>query len=66
MFFGKEMLKGGDVWASALTDLNVREKMTLFPLAAIALVMGLAPSLVLTHINDSVLAFVDFTRHFIR
>jgi NADH-quinone oxidoreductase subunit M len=29
MFFGKESLKGGAVWKTALTDLNLREKLTL-------------------------------------
>ena len=60
MFFGKVNLKGGVVWQTALTDLNLREKITLFPLALIVLALGLMPSLVFGKINDSVLALVHF------
>jgi NADH-quinone oxidoreductase subunit M len=60
MFFGKESLKGGAVWKTALTDLNLREKLTLAPLAIIALALGIMPSLVFDKINDSVLAFIQF------
>ena len=60
MFFGKVNLKGGLVWQTALTDLNLREKITLLPLAVITLAIGLWPSLVFSKINDSVLAFVQF------
>src|ERR1700761_4600215 len=35
MFFGTVNLKGGAVWQTALTDLNLREKLTLLPLAII-------------------------------
>ncbi|MGZ3872238.1 MAG: complex I subunit 4 family protein [Mucilaginibacter sp.] len=60
MFFGPVNLKGGSVWRTALTDLNVREKITLVPLALIVLVLGLMPSLVFDKINDSVVAFIQF------
>ncbi|HEY4323950.1 MAG TPA: NADH-quinone oxidoreductase subunit M [Mucilaginibacter sp.] len=60
MFFGEVNLKGGSVWQIALTDLNLREKLTLLPLALIALVLGVVPSLVFDKINDSVLALVQF------
>lgn len=60
MFFGKVNLKGGAVWQTALTDLNIREKIVLAPLAVIVLLIGLMPSLVFSKINDSVLAFVQF------
>ena len=60
MFFGPVNLKGGSVWLTALTDLNLREKLTLLPLALIALALGLMPSLVFDKINDSVVAFVQF------
>lgn len=60
MFFGQVHLKGGSVWKTALKDLNVREKITLIPLAAIALALGLMPALVFDKINDSVLALVQF------
>jgi NADH-quinone oxidoreductase subunit M len=60
MFFGRLNLKGGSVWRIALTDLNLREKIALAPLAIIALVLGIMPSLVFDKINDSVLALVQF------
>src|SRR6185312_2360251 len=55
MFFGAVNLKGGEVWHTALADLNLREKITLLPLAVIVLALGLMPSLVFDKINDSVL-----------
>jgi len=60
MFFGKVNLKGGAVWQTALSDLNLREKITLVPLAVAVLAIGLMPSLVFSKINDSVLALVQF------
>jgi len=60
MFFGQLNLKGGTTWQTALTDLNVREKITLVPLAIAALALGIMPSLVFIKINDSVLALVQF------
>jgi NADH-quinone oxidoreductase subunit M len=60
MFFGNLFLKGGEVWKTALTDLNFREIITLLPLSAIVLVLGLMPSLVFGKINDSVLLLVQF------
>jgi NADH-quinone oxidoreductase subunit M len=66
MFFGKELLKGGDAWKQALTGLNIREKLALLPLALLALALGIMPSLVFGKINDSVLAFVEFTQQISR
>jgi len=60
MFFGKELLKGGDDWKAALTGLRLHEKAALLPLALLALVLGIMPSLVLDKINTSVLAFIQF------
>lgn len=60
MFFGAESLKGGTVWKTALTDLNLREKLTLAPLALIAIALGIMPSLVFDKINDSVLTLIQF------
>jgi len=60
MFFGKVNLKGGVVWQTALSDLNLREKITLVPLALVVLAIGVMPSLVFSKINDSVLALVQF------
>lgn len=60
MFFGKELLKGGEAWKTALTGLKVREKIALFPLAVCALALGVMPSLVFSKINDSVIALIQF------
>jgi NADH-quinone oxidoreductase subunit M len=60
VFFGQPNLKGGEVWKTALTDLNTREIITLLPLAILVLVLGVMPSLVFSKINDSVLALVQF------
>jgi len=60
MFFGQLTLKGGEVWKTALTDLNPREIITLLPLAALVLILGLMPSLVFSKINESVLLLVQF------
>ena len=65
MFFGTLSLKGGEVWRTAMGDLNAREIITLLPLALIVLVLGLMPSLVFDKINDSVLALVSFTQNII-
>ncbi len=62
MFFGETRLSGGETWKSALKDLNFREKAALVPLAFMALIIGLLPSLVFDKINDSVLAFVHLFR----
>ncbi|TWR25769.1 NADH-quinone oxidoreductase subunit M [Mucilaginibacter pallidiroseus] len=60
MFFGQMSLKGGEFWKIALTDLNIRETATLLPLALIALLLGVMPSLVFDKLNESVLAMVSF------
>jgi NADH-quinone oxidoreductase subunit M len=60
VFFGNLSLKGGDAWKEALTDLNAREIITLVPMAAIVLVLGVMPSLVFDKINSSVLLLVHF------
>lgn len=60
MFFGKASFMGGEVWSVALKDINLRETITLVPLAAMALLLGIMPSLVFNAINSSVLALVEF------
>ncbi len=60
MFFGPLKLKGGAVWQTALADLNIREKITLLPLALLTLALGVMPSLVFSKMNDSVLAFIQY------
>jgi NADH-quinone oxidoreductase subunit M len=58
MFFGSLSLKGGDVWKTALSDVNAREIIALGSLTLLTLVLGLMPSLVFDKINDSVLALI--------
>jgi NADH-quinone oxidoreductase subunit M len=60
MFFGETQLKGGTFWKLALTDLGKREMLALIPLAALALLLGIMPSLVFDKINDSVLALIQY------
>lgn len=59
MFFGQTRLKGGDEWLGQLKDVNIREKFALVPLAALALLLGIFPSLVFDKMNASVLAFIQ-------
>ncbi|MEJ7778351.1 MAG: NADH-quinone oxidoreductase subunit M [Daejeonella sp.] len=59
MFFGQTRLKGGDEWLARLKDANLREKFALVPLAALALLLGIFPSLVFSKMNASVLAFIQ-------
>jgi len=62
MFFGTLSLKGGDVWQTALTDVNPREIIALASLTVMTLALGIMPSLVFDKINDSVLALISFTK----
>ena len=59
MFFGQIRLKGGEEWKIAMYDVNAREKIALVPLAALALILGIFPSLLFGKMNASVLAFVQ-------
>jgi NADH-quinone oxidoreductase subunit M len=59
MFFGQIRLKGGEEWRIAMHDVNIREKIALVPLAALALILGIFPSLLFGKMNASVLAFVQ-------
>lgn len=65
MFFGQIRLKGGETWANKLTDLTVREQLILFPTLALALLLGVMPSLVFSNLNASVLNLVSFIQQFI-
>ncbi len=60
MFFGTEHFKGGNEWRDALTDISWRERAALLPLAIMALLLGIMPSVVFSKINDSVIALVNF------
>ena len=59
MFFGQIRLKGGDAWKDQLADVNAREKIALIPLAVLALLLGIFPSLLFEKMNASVLALVQ-------
>jgi len=59
MFFGQTRLMGGDDWKAKLTDVNGREAVALVSLAAMALVLGLLPSLAITKMNASILELVN-------
>ncbi len=59
MFFGQTRLKGGEDWVSALRDLTFREQLILFPTLALALVLGVVPSLVFDTLNPSVLSLLN-------
>jgi NADH-quinone oxidoreductase subunit M len=65
MFFGQIRLKGGESWSNALTDLNSREQIILFPTLALALLLGVMPALVFNNLNASVLNLVSFIQQFI-
>lgn len=60
MFFGSVSLSGGDVWRTALIDLNTRETIALLILAVLTLALGIMPSLVFGKINDSVVALIHY------
>lgn len=47
MFFGKFAPEGSRDWASRLTDLTLREYITLIPLALLTVLLGILPMLVL-------------------
>ena len=59
MFFGQIRLKGGDVWKDQLVDVKTREKFALVPLAVLALLLGILPSLLFDKMNASILALVQ-------
>lgn len=66
MFFGKTRLKGGEEWATTLeTDVNWRERIILFPTLALALLLGIMPSLFFDKLNNSVLNLVDMVSQYL-
>ncbi|MXV51406.1 NADH-quinone oxidoreductase subunit M [Pedobacter sp. HMF7647] len=58
MFFGQTRLMGGEEWRTKLNDLTMREKLALAPLALLALILGVFPSLAFDKINGSVLELI--------
>lgn len=65
MFFGQPRLKGGKAWETALVDLSPREQIILFPTLALALLMGIVPSLAFSNLNASVLQLLDLIKPYI-
>ncbi|KGE13924.1 complex I subunit 4 family protein [Sphingobacterium deserti] len=59
MFFGQTRLQGGEKWRVALTDLDTREKIVLLPALALALLLGIVPSLIFHHLNASILQLLN-------
>lgn len=65
MFFGQTRLKGGEEWAAALTDVSIRERIILFPTLALALLLGVMPSLVFDKMNATVLNLVSLVSQYL-
>lgn len=65
MFFGQTRLQGGVAWQEALTDLNTREQVILFPVLALALLLGIMPSLIFGNLNASVLQLIDLIKPYL-
>lgn len=65
MFFGQARLQGGQVWQEALTDLNTREQLILFPALALALLLGIMPSLIFGNLNASVIQLIDLIKPYL-
>ncbi|WP_149913195.1 complex I subunit 4 family protein [Sphingobacterium cavernae] len=65
MFFGLTRFKGGEDWALALTDVSARERTILFPTLALALLLGIMPSLVFDKMNATVLNLVSLVTQYL-
>ncbi|NGM64789.1 NuoM family protein [Sphingobacterium sp. SGR-19] len=65
MFFGQTRLKGGLAWQEVLTDLNTREQIILFPALALALLLGIMPSLIFSNLNASVIQLIDLIKPYL-
>ncbi|MFD2597755.1 NuoM family protein [Sphingobacterium corticis] len=65
MFFGQTRLKGGESWATELTDVTPREQLVFIPALALAIVLGIMPSLVFTPLNEGVLRLVSMVSSFL-
>lgn len=64
MFFGETRLKGGETWAKELTDLTLREQLILFPALALALLLGIMPSLIFEPMNSSVISLLSLVSNY--
>lgn len=65
MFFGQTRLQGGQSWHQALVDLDRREQVILFPAIALALVLGIMPSLIFNNLNASALQLIDLIKPYL-
>jgi len=65
MFFGQTRFKGGEDWSTALTDVSARERIILFPTLALALLLGIMPSLVFDKMNATVLNLVSLVTQYL-
>lgn len=65
MFFGQTRFKGGEEWAAALTDVSIRERIIVFPTLALALLLGVMPSLVFDKMNATVLNLVSLVSQYL-
>lgn len=57
MFFGKFDPKGSSTWKDKLVDMNLREYLMLLPLAALIVLLGVWPSLILDLFESSMGAY---------
>lgn len=66
MFFGQIRLKGGEEWATVLEgDVNTRERIILLPTLALALILGIMPSLFFDQLNSSVINLVSMVSQYL-
>jgi len=65
MFFGELRLKGGAAWQDALADLNLRERIVLYPALGLALLLGLMPSFVFANLNTAVLQMLAIIKPYL-
>lgn len=59
MFLGQTRLKGGEAWATSLTDVSWRERIVLFPALALALALGIMPAIIFDTVNSSALNLIS-------
>ncbi len=61
MFFGQARFLGAETWAKQLIDLNTNEKLVLYPLALLTLLLGIFPNLLFDIGNTTINKMVDST-----
>jgi NADH-quinone oxidoreductase subunit M len=59
MFFGKFWIKRGITWKEGLYDLNSRELLLTIPLASMALLFGILPSLILNSYSAEIVVWLE-------